>query len=351
MILTDYGYISDNNPIRMYAVGSNKSYANDAHADFEHNKGFYQPYQWGDFIRLQVNLNLTYCNVADMTITLNNCSGGGIVDLFDVDNIWINPEGYLNVTVSLLCPEITGYFFVKLYSPGIGVSDLMMYSEPLWIKETHTNTVMLSYNDTGIINNMYFMAGQYFYHRIFGGFKLNETMPASDTEIFTNQSRVPDVLYSLAYNVKTLTVGNNSGVANYEIDIVNRIFQFQNVNIDGVGHSRTDGTIEQSTDLNNALSIWKIKVQENVNSINQLLLASADQAPEDPGLDKVLADGDGSDSITISEFSSNVFLAIAVDGTYGGSKLSHINENDTIISDSDDFNDSQEYEINLISLE
>ena len=84
--------------------------------------------------------------------------------------------------------------------------------------------------------------------RVEGGFKSDSRQLAVESEQFRTQKQEPINLYSVPYEKRTLTIGDNEGVPFEIARLLNNIFCLSTVKIDGVSYTRSESSIpEQQT--------------------------------------------------------------------------------------------------------
>lgn len=84
--------------------------------------------------------------------------------------------------------------------------------------------------------------------RVEGGFKSDSRQLAVENEQFRTQKQEPINLYSVPYEKRTLTIGDNEGVPFEIARLLNNIFCLSSVKINGVSYTRSESSIlEQQT--------------------------------------------------------------------------------------------------------
>lgn len=81
--------------------------------------------------------------------------------------------------------------------------------------------------------------------RVEGGFKSDGRQLAVESEQFRTQKQEPINLYSVPYEKRTLTIGDNEGVPFEVARLLNNIFCLSSVKIDGVTYTRSESSVPE----------------------------------------------------------------------------------------------------------
>ena len=81
--------------------------------------------------------------------------------------------------------------------------------------------------------------------RVEGGFKSDSRQLAVENEQFRTQKQEPINLYSVPYEKRTLTIGDNEGVPFEMARLLNNIFCLSTVKIDGISYTRSESSIPE----------------------------------------------------------------------------------------------------------
>lgn len=279
MTIDTYASLPKLNPLRFVTVsgGIDDKYWRDMLADFEKADYYAMPVQWNDVLRMQIDVDNTKINVATMYVGLYDCKYNQIQGLFNADMVWLNGD-YINITSSLVVPEVTGYYYVKIVMPKLTTGDVVMYSEPLWIKQEHKNTSLIEVTCDGIKQDVFFTnhSGNnlVFSKRVKGGFRVEDFETKADVSVFVGQTHSYSIVNGVAFNEYTFIVGDNKGVPNYEIDIINRMLLCEYLTINDVSYCRNgDSGFEKTNSPNWGKQIWRIKLGEAVNDTAKTVVA------------------------------------------------------------------------------
>ena len=260
------------NPVR-FRGSLVDSYFKDSIPFFEAETEHFQPWKQGDVMRIQIYVSSDYVNLTlpEKFVSLCDCNTGLNGYYFTPEVIRYVTGTIWNYTFVLNVPVITGDHFVKIKLPYITNDGFYYwYSEGLKIKATWEGTVLLKYTCDGIFHDMFFedlsLHNIEFYHRFKGGFRSKDFTPSSNSNVYADQSHALTLLSAIPYNTKKLTIGDNQGVPNYEVDFLNRAFCCQHITIDGVEYCKTETGIEQGEYSDRyPKGVWKIELAETPN--------------------------------------------------------------------------------------
>lgn len=161
-----------------------------------------------------------------------------------------------------------GVYFVKLlcYAPkdpnGLNYATMVFYSEPIYIKSTHDNTVLINYRLTYNDFDCIFTDDlAYFNLRVEGGVKSEGFSPGGKFQMFTDLDYQPVMLQSTPYNVYKWLFGPGYGLPNWMGDKLNRVFACDDILIDGVSWLRNEGAkLEANRESGYPFSGWAIEL-------------------------------------------------------------------------------------------
>jgi hypothetical protein len=136
-------------------------------------------------------------------------------------------------------------------------------SEPIEIKQSHENTILLGYrhseNDFDMIHQKklidyktdidagtttpqsLIVAAPVYRMRVEGGLWSKDEAPASDDVAYVDETRSTKMLSSTPFNKYLFSFGNNDGLPNWLIDKINRVFSCEFVKIDRTFYTKSDG--------------------------------------------------------------------------------------------------------------
>lgn len=112
------------------------------------------------------------------------------------------------------------------------------------------NTIQLEYTNTNnqqAFGAVFDVSGtmRTFRMRVEGGVKSDGRQLAVENEQFRTQRQEPINLYSVPYEKKTLTIGDNEGVPFEIARLLNNIFCLSSVKINGVSYTRSESSIPE----------------------------------------------------------------------------------------------------------
>ena len=262
------------NPVR-FRWALTDSYYKDSIPFFETQHNHFQPWKHGDIIRVQFSVSSNYIHLGhpEKWVSLNTCTTDHVVGYFTPEVIRSISSIYVNYTFVFNVPVVTGDHFIKIALPNAAQTGYYYaYSEPLTIKSTWTDTVLLKYTCDGIFHDIWFedlsLNNIEFYHRVKGGFRSKDFTPSANSNVYADQTHSMTMLSAIPYNVRKLTLGDNYGLPNYEIDFLNRLFCCETVTVDGVEYCKTEnGNLEQAEYADTvSKGVWKIELAETPNS-------------------------------------------------------------------------------------
>lgn len=313
------------NPIKFVQKGENSpdKWFRYSRPNFELNVEYLQKWQQGDKLRFQFDVHAAYIDSNAITCKMYECNTDTLIDVFGADMAWINGD-YVNITVSLDLPDITGNYYVELtcpyWSSFTGVSPEVFWSEPISIKKYHENTILIEYRDTGINKDMFFInqVGNTFsfYKRIVGGVLADGCQPESIDTIYASQMHNSTQLFGVPYNVYTFTFGDGFGLPYYEVDLLNRIFCMDYFYFDGVRYSKGDGSKLAGEYIKGyPTSIWTIALEkaDNTGLISYVMAESSpDDTEVESGTLSYTAFHSGLITLTHAEISAANLLSVVI---------------------------------------
>jgi microcystin-dependent protein len=135
-------------------------------------------------------------------------------------------------------------FEVDIIFSNLGVGEYVFSidgdsSSIISVKTKHENTLLFRYQNSENNFGIVFDTGIQFYLRVEG--TIQNYTPKSDDVVYTDQLKNATKLFGLPYNVFTLFVGSPRGVADFMLDLVNRLSSCDMIQINGVWYEKTDG--------------------------------------------------------------------------------------------------------------
>ena len=247
-------------------------------ANWEYNIEYFQKFNNSDFVNIQLQVLTTLLqsgnpigvpttivaslkDINDNTVktfnaTIKNSSVVSNYTTYEVKSNLSNvPEGtyyyYLNIT--------------QLHRHATFIS------EAIYIKETHDNTILLSYthdeNDYDTIFDNTFSPAITFYFRVEGGLnKFYMQLYAKET-IYVDDPHNYTVIDSVPYETEKLVVSDSYGVANWVAKKINRMLSCLYFYIDGIRFCKYENAKweRKGLDQEYPFSGWMIDVVESEN--------------------------------------------------------------------------------------
>lgn len=243
--------------------------------EHESTMEFYNKWNQGDKIVFQITYDVSHFYILNGYIALRKCGTNEIITYPTPINITIdvNQVNMVVCTYSLTVPVVTGDYFLHLYLPINGGSTYEdFYTEPINIKSVQSNTVLFEYSCDGIQHDTWFIntLGNEikYYFRCPGGFQSKDFAPVSVSNVYADQSNSFTLLSGISYITKKLTIGENYGVPNFTVDLVNRILNSDlTLKIDDVVYSKTPNSTIESIEYADKYTrgIWKVELAETPN--------------------------------------------------------------------------------------
>ncbi len=265
------------NPIRLYNIATEKAFYDSIPSHFV-KKQFDQIYQKSDYLTFQ--LRTEWYDWGDILTTIT----AGLYDINEIKKydiplnvlfsglngwaIWECRHQLLNV--------IEGKYHLKIHvlnqfdDPPTypTLSEYNLYSEPIYIKATHENSVLIEYSHDSNEYDMMFVHPNTrikfnYFMRVYGGFEPTDYVPASKDVVYRDQTYDLTLLHSIPYNSEKFILGNSLGVPNYITDIFNRITSCWALFIDGKAYIKNDSSkLERKGGSGFPLAAWKIEIEE-----------------------------------------------------------------------------------------
>lgn len=259
------------NPFRFHKVGDGDFYRNQL-PFMEADAAYCQKYQFGDLLYLQFQIqgaDLSGGVYAPALTLIDNTGVTAYTFQVEATSQAAQYTGYSNYNAVQIFPTVTeGVYYLKLvcYAPkdpnGFDYATMTFYSEPIHLKASHENTVLieyrLTYNDFDCI---FTDEVAKFNLRIEGGIRSEGFQPGGKFTMFQDLDYQPVMLQSIPYNTYKWSFGPGSGLPNWLGDRLNRIFACDEVTIDGVGWSRAESAkMEAQREANYPHAGWQIEL-------------------------------------------------------------------------------------------
>jgi len=132
---------------------------------------------------------------------------------------------------------LTDGLYTTIWTVGIGEAQAQFISEPIHIKQDWDyNTIRLDYKNSSNKQSVIFSSGYAPNIRVHG--QINRYTPKSKFTTFIDQPQDIDLLNSIPYDTWKLEVGRSSGIPDYMMRKIGRIFDLDIVFIDGNQYTR-----------------------------------------------------------------------------------------------------------------
>lgn len=169
-------------------------------------------------------------------------------------------------------PLTEGIYYVKIIIEKASTPTVTIYSEPIWVKTTWSNTILLTanndINEFDIIFNTTNISNVQFDLRVEGGFGSDGWSPQAKDTFYKNQNYDQILLNSVPFETNKLTIGNAYGVPNYIAQIVNRFLSCNNFKVDGVQYTKADGAKLEPTRVDRLYpnAAYIVELMRTINS-------------------------------------------------------------------------------------
>ena len=169
----------------------------------------------------------------------------------------------------------TGVYYVKV-TAGINTQQVVYISGAQYISETQIqDSLCVEYYNSRFHADIIFETGIKFQHRILGNFGFLE--PIRKDEFFKNQPLSPSLLSSKVSRQFPLHFGDNFGLPDDTIDLLNRIWSCDNVSIDNKPFCLADGSKFEFTQVDRYPKRGlKLNVEEGVNRNSKIVMVGTD---------------------------------------------------------------------------
>jgi hypothetical protein len=245
-------------------------------------------------------IKLDYCHLAQFTDKLNLQFSGLLIDIMPTYEVIIEAsiitydetiikELYYEKKLSSVISDYITYeilndftdlteniYYLRIIIKQTQGSNIIksttIYSEPIWVAETHDNTCLLTYtnelNDFDVIFDSQYSAAIIFYKRVAGGFPSNGFTPYAINVAYENQINDTTLLNSVPYHANKMLFGCSRGIPNFEIEKINRAISCSNFQIDGTQYSRNNNSNFEAirADYNYPFAGWSIELTRSMNN-------------------------------------------------------------------------------------
>lgn len=261
--------------------------------DFYEQQGYLQPWQKNDAIPIQILSNYAPHQLELYDEDDNPVPGA----VFAVAYVATSIEGTGQKVYEALIALNTfdeGIYRFRLKS-GSPVLETYI-SEWFCLKTLHENTFLFKYTHDENDFDVVFETGIELCLRVHGGFPPERIQPGSERTVFIDQPNTIRQLSGKAFYTEKLLLGDSFGLPAWMIKKINRIFDCNNVLIDGKQYVANEGAkLEANTEEEYPMAGWQIELR-----------------PADPGNKKrFVADGaQGSPSTVVYNIESKGFGSI-----------------------------------------
>lgn len=276
-------YIPYINPVKFYEVGATflEKYHTRHFDDFsfsdrllpwQSQEGYEQIWQTDDIIRLQ------FASTFDpIVVSLIDETGNVFITLpalIGLPNKFLPNTWSFSVDMSL-AGLITGCYQVKI-TAGTGLTQKIYLSASQYISsEPIPNTILLEYWNSRYHQDIIFEIGIKFQFRVYG--HLGFLDPGRKDELYRDERYNPALLNSRTLRQWPVTFGNERGIPDDIIDLLNRIWSCDNVLIDNKSFGVTDGSkFEFTGEDYYPMRGVKMTVEEGINRNSKIFTIGTD---------------------------------------------------------------------------
>jgi hypothetical protein len=277
-------YIPFINPVKFYSPDRavTPKYFTRHFDDFPFAERLYDWQEAVDFTRIwQVDdiINLQFESTFDpISVELLDNNDVPVITLpavLGLANVYY-PNTYSYEISMSLAGVATGCYRIRI-TAGTGDSQKMYYSKCQFISEDPIdNSILIEYYHNRFHEDVMFETGIKFQCRMLGHFGFLE--PGRDEQKFKDQRYNPSVLSSRTSRGFDLFFGDDFGLPDDEVDLLNRIWGCSNVSLDG----KSFGAVEPKFDFVEAAEGRypkrgvKLKVEEGLNRYSSVFAQSID---------------------------------------------------------------------------
>jgi hypothetical protein len=218
-------------------------------------RSFFQQWQKNDTISIQFQSN--YGPITISVIDENET----VFTSFLLAQLQTDPTTGLSIQQGSFSPASLseGVYFLKATATG-----LALISEPLDIRTTHEDTLLLTYASDEFYEDIIFKNTSFAPTLRTPG-KLRYKQPASKSTQYEDQRLNMKVLDKVPYRIIELIIGGPEGVPDYFIDKIDRILGCSTLSIDGYGYAQVDGKWEEVAEENYPMRGWRTDLREALN--------------------------------------------------------------------------------------
>jgi hypothetical protein len=228
--------------------------------DWSSQRNYYQKWQNNDTVSLQVITN----GLGPVQIDVIDCTGKTIIPGIVMNVIpsasVANPYILYQADISLASLSHNVYYFI--ISGGIGGTIAQFISEGQEVAVQQPDTVLLEYTNTKNKQTMIFDQGFKPSMRVEG--KLIRFNPGMNLTSYEDEPADEFVLNGIPFRKYTFVIGGGgTGIPDFVIDKINRIFGLNTVLIDGLEYVRSgDAAFERVSFPGSPLEFWSIELRQ-----------------------------------------------------------------------------------------
>lgn len=270
------------NPVKLVQIGrvSLAKYFTKQFDDFlfkERLHYWQQPEDYTQIWQTTDSINLQFTSTINpINVVLINQYGYPVITLNGIVGLQNSafPNSYTYEVKMSLAAVVTGFYTLKV-TAGFGLQQINYISGAQYISSTQIeNSLCLEYFNSRFHADVIFETGMKFQHRILGHFGYLE--PTRKDEFFKNQPLSPSLLSSKISRQFPLHFGDNFGIPDDTIDLINRIWSCDNVSIDGKAFCLADGSKFEFTAVDRYPKRGlKLNVEEGLNRNSKIVTIGA----------------------------------------------------------------------------
>lgn len=241
--------------------------------DWQSPETYYQIWQVDDIINLQ------FTSTFDPLIVDVLDSDGNVVltfpALIGLPNIFYPNTYSFEVSISL-ASLTTGCYTLKI-TAGTGLTQRFFISNKMYVSETPIqNSICLEYYNSRFLGDVMFESGIKFQFRVHGNIGFLE--PGRKDELYKDERYNPAVLNSKIFRQWPVSFGDEFGLPDDIIDLINRIFSCSNVSIDNKPFGITEGGKIEFIEIGNEYPKRGLKliVEEGLNRYSTIYAINVD---------------------------------------------------------------------------
>lgn len=236
---------------------------------------FWHGWQLNDTIKIQLT-----ANYSPISLSLYRASDGVKLITIPFSQVRMNvdiPGHFIYETSLELSAFMSGeyYFEIEAGSPVA----LTLISELIIFSELIENSLLLQYRHRRFYGDVVFETGFYPSMRIPGSIRYKS--PSSRDTSFEDQPANLTMIKSIPFRVCELSVGSSEGVPNWMIDKINHILGCDDIKIDGIQYTKSDGAkFEEFSEADYPMRGWRIELREKLNRSSIVYENQVQQADE-----------------------------------------------------------------------